>query len=115
MLEAVADAEGIEVCDEELLEALAATAEREGTKPEKLLERLVKSGRDVPIRRELRLRKAVDVAGRQRAADRSRARRRRGSKLWTPEKQRKGEGSAQLWTPAAGKAERRKEPAQPGS
>ena len=43
VLEAVADAEAIEVGDEELLEALATAAERERAKPEKLLERLVKT------------------------------------------------------------------------
>ena len=50
----------------------SAPAEREGAKPEKLLERLEKSGRDVPLRRELRLRKAVDVLAEQRRADRAR-------------------------------------------
>ena len=36
-------------------------AERERSKPEKLLERLQRNGRDIPLRRDLRLRKAVDV------------------------------------------------------
>jgi trigger factor len=99
VLEAVADAEGIETGDDELLEALASAAERERSKPEKLLERLVKSGRDLPIRREIRLRKAVDVmveSAEPIDADTAQAR----EKIWTPEKQRKGEGSAQLWTPS---------------
>jgi trigger factor len=98
VLEAIADAEDLEATDEELLEALAATAEREKTKPEKVLERLNQAGRDVPLRRELRLRKAVDLLAESAqpiAPDTAEAR----EKLWTPEKQRKEEGSAQLWTP----------------
>jgi trigger factor len=104
VLDAVADAEGIEVGDGELLEMLASTAEREGSKPEKVLERLVKSGRDVPIRRELRLRKAIDLmveSANPIDPDTAKAR----EKLWTPEKQRKDEGSAQLWTPGQRQAE----------
>src|SRR5690242_20488916 len=102
VLEAVADAEGIEADDEALVEALSSAAERERTKPEKLLERLVKSGRDLPIRREIRLRKAVDVlVDSAKAIDPDKAKAR--EKIWTPDKQRKGEGSPQLWTPGASK------------
>jgi trigger factor len=98
VLEAVADAEGIEASDEELLEALAPAAERENAKPERLLERLAKGGRDLPIRREIRLRKAVDrLVETAQPIDPETAKTR--DKLWTPEKQRKGERSAQLWTP----------------
>jgi hypothetical protein len=58
----------------------------------------VKAGRDVPIRREIRLRKAVDVMVESAdAIDPEQAKTR--DKLWTPEKQRKEKGSAQLWTP----------------
>ena len=46
VLEAVAEAESIEVSDEELLEVLRTSAEREGASAENLLERLKKSGRD---------------------------------------------------------------------
>jgi trigger factor len=104
VLDAIADAEGIEAGDEELLEALSSVAERERSKPEKVLERLVRTGRDVPIRREIRLRKAVDVlvdAASPIDPEKAKAR----EILWTPEKQRKGEGSAQLWTPSQGAAE----------
>jgi trigger factor len=101
VLEAVADAEGIEVSDEDLVEALEGTAEREGTKPDKLLERLKKSGRDVPVRRELRMRRAVDaIAGSARPIEPGAAKAR--EQIWTPDKQRKEETSAQLWTPGAG-------------
>src|SRR5690606_5928926 len=49
-LEAIADAEGIEPTDEELIEALGPGEGKE--KPEKILERLKASGRDVLLRRE---------------------------------------------------------------
>lgn len=105
VLEAVADAEGIETSDEELLEALASAAEREQAKPEKVLDRLVKSGRDLPIRREIRLRKAVDrLVESAEPIDPEKAKTR--DKIWTPEKQRKGAGSAQLWTPTERNVER---------
>jgi trigger factor len=101
VLEAVADAEGIEVGDDALLEALAPAAERERAKPEKLLDRLLKSGRDVPIRREMRLRKAVDaMVDSATPIDPDQAKTR--DRLWTPDKQRKDKGSAQLWTPEQG-------------
>ncbi len=101
VLEAVADAEAIEVSDDDLLEALQATAEREGTKPDKLLARLKEAGRDAPIRRELRLRQAVDaIADSAQPIEPDAARAREA--LWTPEKQAKEEGSAQLWTPGSG-------------
>jgi trigger factor len=105
VLEAVADAEGLESSDDDLLEALGPVAEREGTKPEKVLERLVANGRDLPIRREIRLRKAIDAMVESATAidiDSAKAR----EKLWTPEKQRKEEGSAQLWTPGQGPPEK---------
>jgi trigger factor len=101
VLEAVADAEGIEASDDELVEALGTAAERERTKPEKVLDRLRKSGRDVPIRREIRLRKAVDrLVESAEAIDPGTAKAR--DKIWTPQKQSKDEGSAQLWTPGEG-------------
>jgi trigger factor len=101
VLDAVAEAEGIEVSDDDLLEALQATAEREGTEPDKLRARLEETGRDIPVRRELRLRRAVDViADSAQPIEVGTARAREA--LWTPEKQAKEEGSSQLWTPGAG-------------
>ena len=105
VLEAVAEAEGVEVSEDDLLVALEATAEREGTKPDKLLARLKESGRDAPIRRELRLRQAVDaIAGSAQPIEPGKAKAREA--LWTPEKQAEEEGSAQLWTPGSGEPER---------
>ena len=51
VLAAIAEAEEIEVCDEEMVEALEHTAEHERTTPEKLLERLREDGRDEMVRR----------------------------------------------------------------
>jgi trigger factor len=59
VVDAVARAEQIEVTQEELLEALAPSAERSSTTPEKLLEQLEESGRLARFRSELAGRKAV--------------------------------------------------------
>ena len=101
VLEAVADAEGIEVSDDELLEVIERSAEREQTKPAKLLARLKESGRDVALRRDLRLRKGVEVIAASAVAIEAGTAAAR-EKIWTPEKQRKEEGSSQLWTPGSG-------------
>lgn len=83
VLEAVAEAESIEVAEEELLRSLAASAEREGTTPAELWERIRATGRDALLRDELRLRKAVDfLAERAKPIPVERARAR--EKLWTP-------------------------------
>ena len=101
VLEAVAEAEGIEVSDEELLEVLERSAERGQVKPPKLLARLKETGRDIALRRDLRLRKAVEVIAESAVAiEAGKAAAR--EKIWTPEKQRKEEGSSQLWTPGSG-------------
>jgi trigger factor len=104
VLAAIADAEPIEVSDEELVESLRHTAEEhENTTPEKLLVRLLSAGRDSLLREELRLRKAADVVAesakpipKQQADARE--------KLWTPEKEKAPEGG--LWTPEQGEPPR---------
>jgi trigger factor len=104
VLEAVAEAEKIDVSDEELLEVLRDSAEREGGKPEKLLEKLVKSGRDAALRHDIRLRKAVDFLAEHASPiemEKAKAR----EKLWTPEKE-KPEGATGLWTPEEGAPDR---------
>ncbi len=95
-LEAVADAEGIEVTEAEMLEALGPGEEGEG--PEPLLERLRANGRDALLHEELRLRKAAQLIAdaatpipQEQAAARE--------KLWTPEKDREEEREGSLWTP----------------
>jgi trigger factor len=99
VLSAIADAEGIEVSEEELVEALEHTAEHERTTPQKLLERLRRNGRDTLIRDDLRVRKAIDrlvETARPIPVAQAEAR----EKLWTPEKEREAAGG--LWTPGSG-------------
>jgi trigger factor len=105
VLEAVAEAEQIDVSDDELLEVLKSTAERESQTPEKLLEQLLRSGRDAALRHDLRLRKAVDFLAEHAspiAMDKAQAR----EKLWTPGKEREP-GASSLWTPEEGAPDRR--------
>jgi trigger factor len=97
VLAAIADAEAIEVSDEELVESLRHTAEEhEGTTPEKLLEQLRSQGRDALLSEEMRLRKAADLVA-ESATPIPKERADAREKLWTPEKERPTEGS--LWTP----------------
>ena len=100
-LAAVADAEGIEVGDDELLEALGPGEGDEA--PEKLLENLAGTGRDSLLRSEIRLRKAADViaeSAKPIPAEHAAAR----DKLWTPEKEQEESEPAEagLWTPGSG-------------
>jgi trigger factor len=98
VLAAIADAEGLEVSEEELVEALAHSAEHERTTPQKLLERLRRDGRDAPLSEDLRIRKAVDVVA-ESAAPIPLAQAEAREALWTPDKERAGAGG--LWTPGS--------------
>jgi trigger factor len=102
---AIAEAEAIEVSDEEMVEALEHSAEHERTTPEKLLERLRKNGRDAMVRDDIRARKAIELV-----ADAAKpvpkvevetppeaAEGGEGEEIWTPEKEREKAGG--LWTP----------------
>ncbi|HET7052834.1 MAG TPA: trigger factor [Solirubrobacterales bacterium] len=96
VLAAIADAEGIEASEEELVEALEHSAEHERTTAEKLLARLRESGRDSMIRDDIRFRKAIDLVAESAvpiSVEQAEAR----EQIWTPEKERKEAGS--LWTP----------------
>jgi trigger factor len=108
-LTAVADAEGIEVSDDELVEALGPGEGKEA--PEKLLARLRESGRDSLLRDEVRLRKAADVVV-ERAKPIPLEQAAAREAIWTPEKaeqeQAEAEGESQasqksgeLWTPGS--------------
>jgi trigger factor len=97
-LAAIAEAEGIEVSDEDLVEALGPGEGRDA--PEKLLARLRESGRDSLLRDELRMRKAADMvveAARPIPVERAAAR----EALWTPERERAEQGEGALWTPGS--------------
>jgi trigger factor len=103
---AIAEAEGIEVSEEEMVEALAHSAEHERTTPEKLLERLRQNGRDAMIREDLRARKAIELVADaakpipKEEADARQEKAEAREKLLAPE----GEGEAKgggLWTPGS--------------
>lgn len=99
VLAAIADAEGIDVSEEELVEALEHTAEHERTTPEKLLARLRADGRDAMVREDIRIRKAIDLiaeSAKPIPMEREEARER----LWTPEKEGEAKKGA-LWTPGS--------------
>jgi trigger factor len=98
VLAAVAEAEGIEVSEEEMIEALAHPAEHERTTPEKLLARLRESGRDAMVREDISVRKAIDVIADSATPiplEQAEAR----EKIWTPEKDE--EKAGELWTPGS--------------
>ena len=98
VLAAIADAEEIEVSEEELLEALQPSAGEKG-KPEKLLKRLRDEGRDQLLIEELRLSKAAElVVGSAKPVEMEGAEAR--EKLWTPEGEGQPDSEAgDLWTP----------------
>ena len=106
---AVAEAEGIEVSDEEMEEALAHSAEHERTTPEKLLARLRENGRDTMVAQDIRARKAIElIAEAAKPIPLEEAEERQGraearEKLLTPEDEDEGEGgkSGGLWTPGS--------------
>ncbi len=102
VIAAVVAAEQIAPSEEELLEALAPTAEREGVEPEKLREQLRESGRLQDVREELAARQAVELIAAQAKPiplERAQAR----EKLWTPESETEQAAAepaaARLWTP----------------
>lgn len=102
---AIAEAEEIEVSEEEMVEALAHSAEHERTTPEKLLERLRKNGRDAMVREDLRAQKAIELVADsakpipKEEADERQGREEAREKILTPEE---GKGKAGgLWTPGS--------------
>jgi len=101
---AIIEAEGIEATNDEVLEALAPSAQQEGTTPKRLLDRLRSAGRLEEVREDVRARKAIDlVAAEAKAISVEQAKAR--DKLWTPEKgePQAGEaaGAGRLWTPGS--------------
>ena len=104
VLAAIVEAEGIEVAEEELIEALEHSAEHENTTAEKLLARLEQAGRLDALREDLATRKAVELLAETATpieAERARAR----EKLWKPGEEEAGETGGQppgkLWTPGS--------------
>jgi trigger factor len=104
VLTAIVAAEGIVPAEQDLLAALAPTAEREGIAPEKLLEDLRGAGRLEEAREDLAARQAVEFVA-ERATPISVEQAQARERLWTPEQGQAvegGEAAAQpagLWTP----------------
>ncbi|HTQ69738.1 MAG TPA: trigger factor [Solirubrobacteraceae bacterium] len=106
VITAVVAAEQISPSDEDVLEALAPTAEREGVEAGELLERLRSSGRLEELREELAARQAIDLIA-ERATPIEPGRARAREQLWTPDKaagasEQAAEADkppARLWTP----------------
>jgi trigger factor len=109
VLTAVVAAEGIEPSEEQLLAALAPTAEREGIEPGKLLEQLRGAGRLEEAREDLAAREAIDlIAAAAKPITMAQAQAR--ERLWTPAKEEQASSAsaageepaaapAKLWTP----------------
>ncbi len=106
VITAVVAAEQISPGDEELLEALAPTAEREDVEPQTLLEDLRGAGRLEDVREDLAARQAIEVIA-ESAKPIPIAQAAAREKLWTPGKDTEGAGAAEqgaeqagrLWTP----------------
>jgi len=100
VIAAVVEAEDITPSDGDLLDALQASAAREGTTPEKLRERLEKAGRLDELKEDLAQRQAVDLlAENARALTVEQARAR--DKLWTPDKEYPPGIEKPIWTPGS--------------
>jgi trigger factor len=102
VLTAVVAAEGISPSEQELLEAISPTAEREGVEPDTLVSDLRDSGRVEEVREDLAARKAVElIAASAKPIPVAQAQARED--LWTPEKDKDEQGTAaqpgRLWTP----------------
>ncbi|HVD41725.1 MAG TPA: trigger factor [Solirubrobacterales bacterium] len=101
---AIAEAEGVEVSEEEMVEALEHSAEHERTTPEKLLERLRQSGRDALVREDLQREKAVKLVAEsakpipKEEADERQGKAEAREKLLAPEGESKSK-AGELWTP----------------
>lgn len=102
VVEAVAEAEGIEVTDEEIEAQVRDDAAATGRAPERLLHELKHHGGWETLRSDLRLKKAVEVLTENAKAipmEQAEAR----EKLWTPDREREAAGTGgsagKLWTP----------------
>jgi len=109
VIAAIVVAEGIEVSDDDLLEAIepAARAQAdeaggsgEEMEPKKLLERLRSQGRLDALRDDLAQRRAIELIA-QEATPISVEEAKAKHVLWTPEKEQAGTGAGDLWTPGS--------------
>lgn len=102
VIAAVIEAEQIVPSEQDLLQALEPTAEREGTEPLALLAQLRSNGRVADLAEDLAARQAVElIASEAKPIPIERAQAR--EKLWTPESEQreatKDDPPARLWTP----------------
>ena len=105
-LAAVVEAEGIEVSDDEMLDALRQASAQPGQKEpgekalRRSLEKAKKRGADDALREDIAMRKAVDLIV-ERATpipiEQAQAR----EEMWTPDKDSEAEPSRKLWTPGS--------------
>jgi trigger factor len=101
VLEAVAKAEGIEITEEDMLEALQIPPGHEDhghPEPADALEEIRKSGREDLLKDDLRMRRALELlaeSAKPIPLEQAEAR----EQIWTPEKEREEKGA--LWTPGS--------------
>ena len=102
VLEAVAKAEGIEITEEEMLEALQIPPGHEDhghPEPADALKDIRESGREELLKEDLRMRRALELIAEQSnpiPLEQAKAR----EEIWTPEKEQEEEKGA-LWTPGS--------------
>jgi trigger factor len=102
VLAEIVKAEGIEVSDEEIAEALreAAGPDASDKQLKRAMKRARRQGADEALREDIALRKAVDLLvehAKPIPVEQAAAR----EKLWTPEKDRQEAGAGQIWTPGS--------------
>jgi trigger factor len=101
VLEAVAEAEAIEITEEEMLEALQIPPGHEDhghPEPEDALKDIRESGREEVLKEDLGMRRALELIAEQASPiplEQAQAR----EEIWTPEKEREEKGG--LWTPGS--------------
>ena len=102
VLAAIVAAEGIEVSDDEVTEALreAAGPDASDKQLKRALKRARAQGADDALREDIAMRKAVDLlveSAKPIPAEKAAAR----DKLWTPDKEDAEQGSGEIWTPGS--------------
>jgi trigger factor len=100
VIAAIVEAEQIEPSDEDLVQALAPAAERDGSDPAELVEQLRKAGRLESLREDVAARQAVELLVGEAvpiSVEQAKAR----EKLWTPGKEDPTGGPGQIWTPGS--------------
>jgi trigger factor len=106
VLAALIDAEGIDVSDDELLDALRDASIRQGGQPpsekalRRSLDRAKEQGRAEALREDIAMRRALDVlvdSAKPISVEQAKAR----DKLWTPGKEEGEAAPQQIWTPGS--------------